>query len=231
MPESPPLPNDPASRTPDGTLVNLAASGNPDPTGTAQTPTPPATTETPNDPAADPAAVAPKPAVPDTYTLKATEGKDLDPELLASATTIFKELGLDNAAAQKLVDVWNKAAGDRDAQIANAIQAQGKQWSDATMADPELGPNIDRIKVDVGRALDIVLTPAEKTKFQTSMDQTMAGNNPDFIRTFWKLAQRAAPGTPVIGGGPATTGQSPNGQTTRPSAAATMWPDLPSRAS
>lgn len=233
MPDSPPLPNDPASRTPDGTLTNLASTGNPEPpTTTNPTPTPTATTtptpEPTNDPATDPAAVA-KPAVPETYELKASEGKTLDPELLASATPIFKELGLDNAAAQKLVDIWNKAAGDRDSQITSAIQAQGAKWNSEFEADPTLGPHKDQIKLDVGRALEAVLTPAERDAFKLSMDQTMAGNNPAFIKAFWKLSQRAAPGTPVAGGGPSKEGQSPTGQSRPQSAGAAIWPDLPSK--
>lgn len=236
MPDSLPLPNDPASRTPDGTLVNLAATGNPEPpanpTGTSPTPTPTSTSSepTPSDTALDPAA-APKPTAPDTYDLRATEGKTLDPELLASATPVFKELGLDNAAAQKLVDVWNKAAGDRDSAITNAIQAQGAKWNTEFEADPSLGPYKDQIRLDVGRALEAVLTPAERDAFKLSMDQTMAGNNPAFIKAFWKLAQRAAPGTPVSGSGPSKEGQSPSGQSRPQSAASAIWPELATKAS
>lgn len=225
MSDSQPLPNEPASRTTDGTLLDsrdVLASPNPTPTpSTSSTPTSQSQT---NEPAA-PAAPAPTP-VPESYTFKAPDGGALDQTLVDAATPIFKELGLSQAQADKLVDLYTARVRTDTENAVKVIQDLGKEWEAKFEADPELGPHRDRIRVDVGRALDATLTPAEKTAFQTAMDQTMVGNNPDFIRTIWKLAQRAAPGTHVSGGGPSPLGQTAPGKSSRPSIAESMWPNL-----
>ncbi len=107
------------------------------------------------------------------------------------------------------------------------IAAQGKAWSDATMADPELGPNIDKIKVDIGRAFDALGDPKAVSAFREAMDFTMAGNNPAFIRVFHKMAQRIIEGQHVSGSGPVAT-DARGGLTAnqRPSLAQAMYPNL-----
>lgn len=188
---------------------------------------------TPTDPAnpdakppADPAAKPDAPVVPDTYTFKTTDGAAPDKALTEAAAPIFKELGLTQAQADKLIDLYNGQTVAKLNNAASIIAEQGRAWETQVRADPELGPNLDRIKVDVGRALER-LPAADRTKFQSAMDQTMAGNNPDIIRGVWKLAQLAAPGTPVSGSGPSVHGQSASGQTNRPSVAGSLWPTLP----
>lgn len=190
------------------------------------TPTPLANPDAP--PPVDPAAKPPTdaPVVPDTYTFKTSDGSAPDKALTEAAAPIFKELGLTQAQADKLVDLYNAQALSNVNTAAKAIVEMGKAWETQVRADPELGPNLDRIKVDVGRALE-KLPAADRTKFQTAMDSTMAGNNPDIIRAVWKLAQLAAPGTYVAGQKPSPHGQSPAGQTARPGVAQSMWPNLP----
>lgn len=106
-----------------------------------------------------------------------------------------------------------------------AIAEMGKRWSDQTMADPDLGPKIDQIKTDIGRAYDL-MDPKSVDAFKKAMDETAIGNHPAFVRTFWEMAKRMAPGTHVPGSGPSVHGQSPSGQAQRPSVAASIWPNL-----
>lgn len=224
MPDSLPLPNDPTARTPDGTIVD-SRDLTPSPTPTSSTTPTPSETPDGNAPTTPPAAT-PAATVPDTYTFKAPEGGEVDQTLVDTFSPVFKELGLTQAQADKLTEAYNKHAQTQADITRNAIAEMGRQWETQTKADPELGTKLDQIKIDVGRALDVVLSPKEREAFQTAMNQTMIGNNPEFIRTFWKLAQRAAPGTHVAGGGPSPQGQSPTGQTQRPSVAASIWPNL-----
>jgi hypothetical protein len=56
------------------------------------------------------------------------------------------------------------------------------------------------------------------------MDYTGAGNNPAFIRAFFKLAERLVEGSHVTGKGPVQVRQ--DGTSGRPSAAAAMYPNL-----
>src|SRR5579863_3544340 len=109
--------NDEAARSPTGEILDQATtpattetkpSG--DQTQTTETQSKPDTT---TEPAKDGSTVLtakdktePKPsAAPDKYTdFKAPDGYTLDPATIEAATPIFKELGLSQDAAQKLVD-------------------------------------------------------------------------------------------------------------------------------
>jgi hypothetical protein len=229
MPEtsSPPLANDPSSRAPDGTILDLSSTQ-------STTGTPSATAETPNaQPATTPATPPAAPAVPESYTLTAPEGQTLDKTLVDSATPIFRELGLDNTAAQKLVDFYNGQMSKQADVARTAIVKMGETWSAETMANPKLGPHLDTIKADVGRGLDVLESkqPGIKSRFQSAMDQTMVGNHPAFIEAFWEFAKLAAPGAHVSGKSPSPLGQSADGTVAPKSAAASMYPHLVSKAS
>lgn len=227
-----PLPNDPAARAPDGQILNQSTITPETPTqaSTSSTPPPTGTTNEPDPSAPKPDAdTAPK--VPESYALKTSDGKPVDETLLASATPIFKELGLDNTAAQKLVDLYNtnmKVAVDASAKT---IVDQANTWLAEVKAHPVLGPNEDRVRTELMRGLEAVCTPEEKAALIKFQDQTFLFNNPAVLLPLWKLAQRAAPGTPVNGAGPSPHGQSRTGENSRPSIAAALYPNLKSRAS
>jgi hypothetical protein len=141
-PTAAPLPNDPAARAPDGQILNQSTITPETPT-LASTSSNPPPTETTNDPAKDPAPkpdADPAPKVPESYTLKTSDGKPVDEILLASATPIFKELGLDNTAAQKLVDLYNTNMKSVVDASAKAIVDQANTWLAEVKAHPVLGP-------------------------------------------------------------------------------------------
>lgn len=225
MSDLPPLANDPGARTADGTLKDANSTI---PATTTSTPTP--GDQTTHDPAATTDAPATKDPIsgpPESYTFKASEGQAFDETLVAAATPVFKELGLTQAQADKLVDVWNKSIVPSEvARNAKIIKAQGDAWTAATTADPDLGPKLDEHKITISRALDQAMTPKEKSAFLAFGDQTLMFNNPDVFRGLLKLATKIAPGTHVTGAGPAPTGQSPTGNTQRPSIANAMYGHL-----
>ena len=81
-----PLANDQASRTETGEIIDRSA-------------TPPT-----NEPAAEP---KPGSAAPESYTdFSVPEGHTLDAAAIESATPLFRELGLSQDQAQKLVDFY-----------------------------------------------------------------------------------------------------------------------------
>jgi hypothetical protein len=172
------------------------------------------------------------PAAPVEYTFKAPEGANLDDKLIASATPIFRELGLDNAAAQKLVDLYNTQALTQAQATARVINTMGETWRTETMADPILGPNMPKIQAEVGKAYDVLvasgtLKQAEVDAFRSTMDQTMIGNNPAFVRVLWRMAQALGEGSHVPGGNPSPHGQDSGGNAnSRPSIAHAMYPNL-----
>jgi hypothetical protein len=210
---SPPLANSPEARTPDGTLK--------DTTSPPLTPTPTPSSQ-PNDP-------APKPSIagaPDTYTFTPPAGTTFDDAAIAAATPIFRELNLSQASADKLVGFYNeqmKAAADTGSK---AVLAMREKWVTEVKTDPELGGKLDTIKADIGRAFDALGDSKLVTEFKTAMDLTGAGDNPAFIKAFWKLSQKLIEGKSVIPGGPSPLGQSPGGKAERPSLASAMYPNL-----
>jgi len=199
----------------------------------------PNSTDQPNDAAtkaaADTAALAAKATtvVPDKYDFKAPEGATLDATLIERATPIFKELGLDQAGAQKLIDLQSAIAKEQALDIDKVIKAQGAKWMAKAEADPELAGKLPAIKEDMGRALDgmvaaKVITSDDRAEFQVAMNASMVGNNPAFIKIFKAMGARFVEGKPVPGGNiPSVQGQQSNGRTAPPSMAASMYPNLP----
>lgn len=188
---------------------------------TTTSPTTPTSADATHDPAPTPA--------PDTYTFKTPSGAEADPTLVAAATPIFKELNLTQPQADKLIELWNKTAASDVDRAKQVIAAQGEKWETELKADKLMGHQLDRVKLDIGRALDL-LPPQIKTDFQKSMNDTMAGNHPAMVRAFWELSKLVTEGTHVRGGSPSPNGQTAPAAPTKPTAAQAMYPNL-SRAS
>lgn len=167
------------------------------------------------------------PVVPEKYEpFKVPEGFTLDEAVSTEAGTIFKELGLSQDQGQKLVDFYT-------AKTVEAAQAPYKQWADTqeawvkeVKADPEIGNKLPEVKATIAKAIDS-LGPQLSGEFRSSMDYTGAGNNPAFIKAFYKFAQQLTEGSHVSGRGPSKFGQSSPGDKPT-SAASAMFPNLPS---
>lgn len=251
-----PLANDEAARSTTGEILDVR----PEPTKaattetTSTTATDQTTSTTSNDTASKPTTEAKPPAegetlltdkksddkakdatkAPEAYTeFKAPEGTTLDPKAIEAATPIFKELGLTQEAAQKLVNL--QAA--READVAKAPKATydalRQTWRSEVTADKDISAysvdgksGIDAVKVDIGRAL-ATLDPKLASDFRQAMDLTGAGDNPAFVKAFWRLSQSVVEGRPVSGRGPSPLGQKAPGAKP-PSAAQALYPNLPS---
>lgn len=176
-----------------------------------------------------------KPAegAPEKYeAFKAPEGYEFDEKGQAEATTLFKELGLNQAQAQKLMDVYAQksieAQKDATESAATAYAEMRKSWQDEVRADPEIGKILPAVKATIGRALDSLGDKALTDNFKAAMDLTGSGDHPAFVKTFYKLAQAVVEGSHVAGAGPSPLGQTSNGTAKRPTAAQAMYPNLPS---
>jgi hypothetical protein len=135
---------------------------------------------------------------------------------------VFKELGLSQDQATKLVEFQAKLA---EQQLAS-VKAMDDKWIDQINKDPEIGTKLATVKADIGRALDALNDAKLVSEFKDAMNLTRAGNNPAFVKAFWKLSQLVTEGKPVPGGRPSPLGQNPTGQKQIPSAAAAMYPHL-----
>lgn len=171
--------------------------------------------------------VAPEPkataGAPDKYeAFTAPEGLTLDPAGIEKALPIFKELGLSQEAGQKLINLYaeqTQAAIDAPYRLWKETQ---DSWINEIKSDADLGGKLDLVKETVGRALDSLGDPKLKTDFKAAMDLTGAGNNPAFVRAFYKLSQAVTEGKPVSG--------RPAGQSAaKPTAAQAIYPSLPSQ--
>lgn len=196
--------NSPEARTTTGEIIDQAAT----------------TTEGQNSAAA--------PGAPEAYTnFTAPEGTTLDPELIASAAPIFKELNLSQDQAQKLVDFHSKqATASREAAVA-AVEKMQSDWVSQIKSDKDLGPILNtKVLPEIGRMKDRL--PAEvRTAFNEAMNFTGAGNHPGVVKALYEMAKLVNEGSHVTGTAPSKHGQTPPEKSAAPTLAAAMYPHLP----
>ncbi len=247
-----PLMNDEAARSTTGEILDQAtapATTTPPPPEAKPSTTPTETSITEPKPA-----VEPKPGetlltdkgedtakdtakAPEAYTeFTAPEGHKLDKAVIDAATPIFKELGLTQEQAQKLVDLQARRETESAKAPQAAYETMRSDWRSKVAADAEIKAyttdgksGIDAVKVDIGRALG-TLDPGLATEFKAAMDLTGAGDNPAFVKAFWKLSQSVIEGKHVGGKGPSPAGQVDPSRPARPSAASALFPNNPSSA-
>lgn len=157
------------------------------------------------------------------------EGYEIDPAVVAEAAPLFKEMGLTQAQAQKLVDVYSKHSAATSEGLSEMVRQQNEAWQSEAKAHPDLRGKLDPggpVLTTISRALDSLGDAKLSSEFKAAMDFTGAGNHPAFIRTFYALAKRLTEGAHVGGNGPSPLGQRAPGSGP-PSAAKALYPNLP----
>lgn len=167
--------------------------------------------------------------VPEKYAdFTVPEGFTLNKEAVEAALPVFKELGLTQEQAQKLVDIQTA----REATLSKSNQgdyaSMRKDWRDEVLADNTLSAG-GKVKPEVlqtiGRAIDGLGDAKLAGEFRQVMDTTGVGDNPAFVRTIFKLSQQVTEGRPVQGKGPSSEGQ--KAPDAKPASIATaMYPNL-----
>ncbi len=202
-----------ASRTPDGTITDqtlesTTPSPEPKPEGESfltREKEPPATAEPESKPE-DKAPVTPQ-AAPEKYTdFKLPDGYQFDRASLDQATTLFKEAGLSQDAAQKMVDFY----------AANSLQAAEapykewanlqKQWT-TQISERFPGEKSGQVRSMISSVIDTTLPPSLAKGLRTALDITGAGSHPDVVEALSILLKPLSEGTPVRGGAPSPGGQ------------------------
>lgn len=150
------------------------------------------------------------PVVPEKYELAGTDGAELDPVALEAAEPVFKELGLTNDQAQKLIPVaeqFAKSIGDRlNQQILTSVAAERKAWLEEAKADEEIGgAKWDDTLVTAAKGLDGLGFP-KGSKFRALLDESGLGNHPEMIRAFAKVGRTISEDSDFPRSGVATTG-------------------------
>lgn len=175
------------------------------------------------------------PSVPDKYEFKAPDNYTLDPTAYEAAIPVFKELGLTNDQAQKLIDIQVQ----REIAIAKgpmgAVETMRKEWRGQTEADAEIKATIDKnsgktgiaaVKINLARTL-AVLPVDLQVEFKDAMNLTGVGDHPAFIKAFNRLAAYVTEGSHVAGKGPSVEGQIKPGTNVKPSPAQALYPNNP----
>jgi hypothetical protein len=139
--------------------------------------------------------------VPDKYEFKAPEGASLDEAVIAEFSTVAKEAGLSQEAAQKFIDkLVPKLAERTTAAQAEAFNAQKTEWLNQSRTDKEFGG--DKLNENVAiaaKAIDTFGTPA----LRKLLDDTGLGNHPEFIRAFYKAGKAIKEDSKPLTGGKA----------------------------
>jgi hypothetical protein len=168
------------------------------------------------------------PKAPEAYAdFKLPEGLTFDTKSLDAAKDMFKEFGLSQDAAQKLVDFQaQRELALRDSNT-KAMEDMRAQWRADAAKDPVIGSKLETdVREQVGKALAL-LDPKVVSDFKDAMNLTGAGDNPAFIRAFYDLALKVNEGKHVSGTGPSGPGQQKPGTSERPSLAEALFPNLP----
>lgn len=163
----------------------------------------------PNAPAS-PAAAPAAPALPEKYEFKAPEGQSLDALQLDAYSPVFKELGLTQEQAQKLVDkqfeLAPKLAESWQKQIGDQIAQETANWAKASREDKEFGgANFDANAKIANKALAAFGTP----ELRNLLIESGYANHPAFVRLFWTIGQKLAESTPPAGGTPPASKTTP----------------------
>lgn len=166
-----------------------------------------------------------KTAKPDDKTKDAKDGKDtapayqefvlpedvkVNPETMGEFTTLAKKHGLPQEAAQEFANlgakVTQKSASGLETTFTELAAAAEKQWTGESTADKEFGgAALDENLAIAKRAVDAYATPELKAilgKFDKKDNPkgTGLGNNPEFIRLFFRLGKTISPDTAFVEG-------------------------------
>lgn len=139
----------------------------------------------------------PAAVVPEAYELKAPDDQALDPKALELATPVFKELGLTNDQAQKVVDLYAK---DVMPAVAQQVQQQTldllgigdmKDWAINAKADKEIGGAAFAENMTLAaKARDTFASPELRALLETSR----MGNHPEVLKLFVKMGKALSEG-------------------------------------
>jgi hypothetical protein len=162
----------------------------------------------PVEPAA-PVAAPVAPVVPEKYdfaALKLPEGVALDAPLLAAVEPVFKELGLTQENASKLVEAHAKALQaietKKEADFVKWQADQVKQHQSTLRS--EFGLQYDANMATAQRGIARFCSPEMKAL----LDQTGLGNHPEFVKAFLQVGKMVTEDTPPTGGRPTASGKS-----------------------
>lgn len=138
-----------------------------------------------------------KPAgAPEKYELAPPEGQEFSPEAVAALEEVARELNLDNASAQKVIDKIAPALAERQQA---AIERASAEWVEQVKADKDIGGDkLTGSLVAARGALDQFGTPA----LRELLDNSRLGNHPEIVKLLAKVGKAISPDAEFVGGKP-----------------------------
>jgi hypothetical protein len=150
---------------------------------------------------AEPAEIKEVEGAPDAYELKASEGRQFDPQVLEAYTEVARELNLSNDNAQKLLDKVAPIMAERQQAQLDAIRSD---WEQSSKADKEFGG--ERLTENLGiakKALDAFGTD----ELKSLLKESGLGNNPEVIRFMYRAGQNISEDKFIGGQAPPASGK------------------------
>lgn len=135
---------------------------------------------------------------PEAYEFKAPEGSQFDDVVIGELSSVAKELDLSQGAAQTLVDRLAPKIAERTLTAqAEALAATRAQWVESVKSDKEFGgEKLDQNLAVARKALDAFGTP----ELRELLNRTGMGDNPEFIRAFYRAGLKISEDSFVPGG-------------------------------
>lgn len=223
-----PLANSSEARTPSGEIKDVQTQTS-TPTDQQATDTKSTTTES-GDGKTETKETKTETGAPEKYAdFKLPEGIKLDGDQLTAATTLFKESGLTQEAAQKMVDfhvAQLKASGEAPMKAYNDLR---QSWRDEVVKEfgPLDGAKIKTVKENYSRVLNAVGDQTLANNVRQAMDVSGLGDHPAMLSLFNKLAEFVTEGRHVAGAQPSKHGQTAPNTNERPDAAHSLYPNNP----
>lgn len=143
-------------------------------------------------PAADTPADAKPQGAPEKYEFKYPEGYQVDEAALGEYSTAFKELGLTNEQAQRLVDMDAKRSASSNEAAVAAQQQQVEAWVGELKNDPDFGGAKFEANVGIANKALAAFGSPELTQF---FKETGLGNHPLLVKAFHKAGTQLGEGS------------------------------------
>lgn len=139
---------------------------------------------------------------PEKYEFQAPEGMQFDDQVVGAFSEVAKELNLSQEQAQKFLD---KVGPVMAAQQVEALTTVSSEWAEAAKVDKEFGG--DKLNENLAvakKAMDQFASP----ELRTLLNESALGNNPEFIRLFYRVGKAISEDGFVVGGNAKNTEQS-----------------------
>jgi hypothetical protein len=129
---------------------------------------------------------------PEKYEFKYPEGYQVDETALGEYSAAFKELGLTNEQAQRLVDMDAKRSTSSTEAAVAVHKQQVETWVGELKSDPEFGGAKFEANVGIANKALAAFGSPELTQF---FKDTGLGNHPLLVKAFHKIGTQLGEGS------------------------------------